>query len=142
MLSKVFPSMKSNPAFIHVTTMTEKYIRFLFSFRSLVDMAVIIPYYILMGNSQFTGPTFISALRAFEIFHLFPKKREAMEHTFMILSLTIYKSLTTLLILAVMAISLLIFFGTIMYEFEQGIFVVNAKYPHGYYEIFLYGTGG
>ena len=142
MLSKVLPSTKSNPTFIFVTTMTEKYIRFLFTFRSLVDMAVIIPYYIFMNNNQFSGPIFISVLRAFEIFHLFPKKREAMENTFMILSLTVYKSITSLLLLAVIAISLIIFLGTIMYELEMGTFVVSSKHPNGYYQIFQFGVGG
>ena len=138
---KAFPSLKSYSLTFVVAVMIEKYIRFLTSFRSLVDMAVIIPYYFLMKNDYFSGVTFVCVFRAFEIFNLLPKKRDAVEHLFMMLNLTLYKSLITLCIFAVVAVSLIIFFGSVMYELESGTFVVNAQFPNGYMQIYQYGTG-
>jgi hypothetical protein len=142
MLSSVFPEMKSVKWFIFVTTVLEKYIRFLLTFRSLVDMSIIIPYYILFQGENMTGVIFFSAFRAFEIFHLFPAVRKEIEQTFMIFILIIYKSSITLLIFGIMATALIIFFGSVFFELEMGTFTVNSSFPNGYMQIYLYGTGG
>ena len=67
-------------------TLFEKYIRFLFSTRSLIDMAIIIPYYVIKGlhltmtintaEELVTGVTFFSVLRIFQLFNLLPQKKE------------------------------------------------------------------
>lgn len=122
----------------------EQYARFFLSFRSLVDMAIIIPFYVALALQQnLSNVQFLRIFRVFRAFRVFSllNKYKRFEHASSTLVLTMYNSILALIVLAFCSLIFMIFFGSIMFVIESGTFEVTPDYPQGVYLVNQYAVG-
>lgn len=120
----------------------EQYFRFLFSFRTLVDLGIIVPFYISYAvaiNGQTKGQVnILKVFRVFRVFRLLSISAvfKELEYVKLMFVETLYASRRVLFILVLTAYFNLAFFGILYFFLEGGVFTVNADYPQGAYLIY------
>lgn len=108
----------------------EFYIRYIFSIRSLIDIACIMPSYIAYAGTSQGRTSFIRVLRILRIFKLITATKSIMRIIF-IVNMSLQRSKDAFIILLMASFAVAIFAGSIMYTIEQGQFVVDSNYPNG-----------
>ena len=119
-LQRPFPWIENSNTAKIVITSVEKYFRFLVSLRSIIDLCIILPYWISysLGTNAGSSSLLCSVLRFFQIFNLVPKKRETLNQIYVMISLTVLKSLPAIFSMGVVALAMVIFFGGILYQLD------------------------
>lgn len=119
-LKTPFPWIKNSNLAKIVVIFVEKYFRFLLSIRSIIDLVIILPYWISysLGSSVGDSSLLCSVLRFFQIFSLLPKKKETLNQIYVMISLTCLKSLPAILSMGVVALAMIIFFGGVVFQLD------------------------
>ena len=111
----------------------KQYIYFLFSFRTIIDLLIIIPYYISISVDTSTHDGAVShqsalrvfrVFRVFRIFSIFTRSKRYSDISTVIM-ITFKQSFMALFELFIVIILLILFFGTIFYPLERGEFIVS-----------------
>ncbi|KAJ1973831.1 hypothetical protein H4R34_004942, partial [Dimargaris verticillata] len=102
-----------------------QFLRHVFSFLSIVDLAAIVPYYVQIGIGRdvsnelhFTG---IRVIRLFRLFNVF-KYISSLQLSIEILIIAIQRSLEALIVLTFFMILSVMIFGTFLYFIERGTY--------------------
>ena len=106
-------------------------IKYLFLFPNLIDALSIIPFFLLLANDSLSTLTALRILNIQRIFRIIKLGKRSKGIT--ILAATARYSFKALLILGFFLLIGLIFFGSIVFFFEQGNYTVNSSYPNGAY---------
>lgn len=111
----------------------KQYIYFLFSFRTIIDLLIIIPYYISISIDPSTSEGAVSnqsalrvfrVFRVFRIFSIFTRSKRYSDISTVIM-ITFKQSFMALFELFIVIVLLILFFGTIFYPLERGEFIVS-----------------
>ena len=116
------------------------YLHFMFSLRTIIDLLIILPFYIA-PYSDLRGLLYV--FRVFRVFRIFSiaNKFQNYDKIIMVLVLTYWSCSPALLVLGICCLTIMIFFGSIMFIIEAGVFTVNNEYPTGNFLVYLFGTG-
>ena len=139
MLTKEQLLSKKEPEY----SLPELCIRFVFLSKNLIDLTVILPYFIgLLTRSRVHGAAFLRAFRLLRVLKLLYKFRDSAALIDMVM-MTLSISAPALGVLVLFFVLLMIILGSIMYYAEGGTFTVNEEYPNGQYirtSLNQYGT--
>ena len=114
-------------------SLPELYFRFVFLVKNLVDLVVILPYYVgLMSRSRIRGQAFLRAIRLLRVMKLLYKFRDSASLIDMVM-MTLSISAPALGVLILFFVMIMILLGSIVYYAEAGKFTVNEEYPNGQY---------
>ena len=106
------------------------------STRTLIDLAIIIPYYTILGlHTTSVASTVCLSLRVFRILRLFTLLQNTFkrfENMSLVLSLTIYYSGSGMLAISFCTVIFLVFFASLVYTVEIGTYTVCLYNIHVY----------
>ena len=98
------------------------------STRTLIDLAIIVPYYTILGlNTTSIASTVCLSLRVFRVLRLFTLLQNSFkrfENMSLVLSLTVYYAGSGMMAITFCTVIFLVFFGSIVYTVEQGEYTV------------------
>lgn len=120
----------------------EQYLRFLFTFRTLVDLGIILPFYIFLDGSLDNSSVLnrVNLLKVFRVFRIFRLLSisalfKELDYVKLMFVETLYASRRVLFILVVTGYFTLAFFGILFFFLEKGTFSVSETYPQGAYYV-------
>lgn len=127
---------KMNPNFNRV----EFYIRYIVSIRSLVDLACIVPAFVELAyltSQRSSSSTFVRVLRIFRVFRVFKLllASKKIRNMLKLIGLALHQSRDALILMMLTSLTLSVFFGSILFTVEKGVFVVSDTFPDGYYRV-------
>jgi hypothetical protein len=111
---------------------------FIFSFHSAVDIATIVPTFLVQYGLKFSNPnanvaiSYLRLSRLLRLFRLFKLNRNTRWKSGLLLG-TMLKSKEAIGILVFYGLVLIVLFASIMQILEGGVFTVNDEYPQGAY---------
>jgi voltage-gated potassium channel Kch len=109
-------------------TSLEAVIGMIFSVEGIIDIASIIPFYILLSSGNRGASTsFVRVCRIFRIF----KVIKAYGPIITVFKRTFTSSMDAMVVMAMIVLVAQILFACIIYAFEAGTYTVNSTYPHG-----------
>ena len=117
-----------------VYPMWEHYARYVFSFRNVVDLICIVPYYVSLrhGSRGAAGVVFLRIFRLLRVFKILANFKTAQEMLNLVIQ-TMRMSIPALLVLTFLVLLAMIFFASIIFLLEAGTYTVNEDYPNGAY---------
>ena len=123
--------------------LTTVYFKFLTSLRSIIDIVILIPFYLTLATNQNFSVNFLRIFRVFRVFRLlgFLKRFKNLSDVSVVLYQTFLDSGLAIAALLLCVFVFMIFFGSIMYLIEGGRFEVTASYPRGAFMIPLLNGG-
>lgn len=118
----------------------EFYIRYIISIRSLIDLACIIPFYIelsLLADGVSSSATFARGIRVLRVFRMFKLllASKRIRTMLKLIGLALKRSRDALILLTLTSLTLSVFFGSILYTVEKGVYTVSTDFPSGYYVV-------
>ena len=129
MLSREQKLAKQEPEY----SLPELYFRFVFLVKNLIDLVVILPFYVgLITQSAIHGQAFLRAIRLLRVMKLLYKFHDSAALIDMVM-MTLSISAPALSVLILFFVMIMILLGSIMYYAEGGSFTVTEEYPNGQY---------
>lgn len=111
----------------------QMYSKFIFSFRNLVDIAAILPYALLhLGVTDSINSNFVRILRLVRFLGLM-NRHHIVKTMLSVVLKTLRQSAYALMVLVFISIIGVVFFASVLYACEQGVFQVTTEYPDGIY---------
>ncbi len=106
-------------------------LKYSMSLMSLVDLLAIIPFFLELNGTKTIRLEVVRVIRLARLLRLM--KLTKVGESSNVLTKTMAESFSALVILFFFAVIGVVFFGSVLFFFEQGHFVVNSDYPHGKY---------
>lgn len=111
-----------------------QYLRYMASFHFVADFFSILPTYIVLGSGNTSGFNYalvrvLRLLRVFRLLKLNTRGRMIVE----LLHRTMMSSREAIMILLFYLAIIIVFFATLIFTVESGVYTVNEDYPQGEY---------
>lgn len=115
----------------------EKYIRFVFAIRNVVDLLTIVPSLVQKYSQNSLGrangvTSFLRVLRLLRLFKLV-NRSVVIGDMIIIIFATLEESFPALGLIFLVSIIVAVFFGSLIYVLEMGVFTATVDYPNGVY---------
>ena len=113
---------------IYINTYTHTHIlyTYIYSSRTLLDLSILLPFYIQLSILHNNTQIFLRIFKILRIFRIFSitQRFKRFDNIATILILTIYNSYMALFALIFCSIIFMVFFGSLVYLLEQGVYEV------------------
>ena len=130
----------SAPFLCYIYTYTHTHIH-IYSSRTVLDLSILLPFYIQLSISHNNTQIFLRIFKILRIFRIFSitQRFKRFDNIATILILTIYNSYMALFALIFCSIIFMVFFGSLVYLLEQGVYEVwGIAYVCVYMCVYIY----